>query len=628
MCGIAGFTGNPSPSVLRRMTDSIIHRGPDDEGFYESEFVSLGMRRLSIVDLATGHQPISNEDRTIWTVFNGEIYNYAGLRKNLEGRGHKFSTDHSDTEVVVHLYEEFGDEWPRIAGVNGMFGLAIWDARKSRLLLYRDRSGKKPLYYSVVDHDIVFASEIKALLYHPAVSKDIDHGALFNYFLMKNTSAPNTAFKAVKQVLPGSYMVWEENKGIDVKFYWKLDFTPTNKDITEEEAIKYLYDLLSDSVAVRMNCDVPYGAYLSGGVDSSAVVALMNANQHASVKTFCLGYEDASEGQFKGKTQDVEYARMMAKMLGTEHHEYIISAGQFAESMPDIVSAFDEPFSGTVSTFFLSTLIKQHVKVALSGDGADELFGSYLSHRLAVPIENWERIKNMGKKGLADLSEEEVDTLKPFVSPERFAFMSSVSETDLPAWRYSLSVFKKDELKELLTDDFLEAAGEAVDGNPYSSLVSIGTASDALNKVLEIDQRELLPNQVLPFVDRLSMAHSVEVRCPYLDYRIVEFVNRLPGGMKIKNGVEKYIHKKALANMLPADLLSRPKEGFVQPIYSWMHSSLKEWIKDRLVCLPGQVFDRSRVSRYMAMLDSGDTSVNAKIWNLVCFGIWWELSAK
>jgi len=290
MCGICGFTGDADPATLRKMVECLVHRGPDDDGFYQDGAVNLGMRRLAIVDVETGKQPQFNEDLSLAVVQNGEIYNHQDLRRELEARGHSFRTHHSDTELIPHLYEEYGVNWPD--RVNGMFGIALWDARERKLLLYRDRIGKKPLYYAEKNGQLVFASEIKAILAHPLISRDLDYGALYRYFALKNISAPRTAFVDIKQLPPGHFLVWQEGEIKTCRSFWRPTFNPVLEGITEEEAAQHLLALLEDAVQIRMQCDVPYGAYLSGGVDSTAVVALMCRNQSQPVKTFCLGYED------------------------------------------------------------------------------------------------------------------------------------------------------------------------------------------------------------------------------------------------------------------------------------------------------------------------------------------------
>lgn len=618
MCGIVGFTGRKNTGILRNMCDSIIHRGPDEDGYYEDDEISLGMRRLAIVDLASGQQPVFNETNEIVAVFNGEIYDHLIHRKELQKK-HRFLTHHSDSEVIVHGYEEYGEQWA--AKVNGMVAIAIWDKKEQTLLLYRDRLGKKPLYYCECNGEIIFASEIKALLQHPAVSRELDYAALGNYFAMKNTSAPQTAYRAVKQLLPGQILKWEKGR-IEISSFWQDNFSPY-EDITPAEAAEEIRRLLENSVRLRMQCDVPFGAYLSGGVDSSAVAAFMSQECRQPIKTFCLGYKDKNGSQFWGKSQDIQYARLMAKRLGTEHYELIIDATEFAAAMPKIMKAFDEPFSGTISTFFLSALIRQHVTVALSGDGADELFASYLPQRLSYPVENYLKLRQNGKVDLVDMSLDERQMLYPFSDPKQFEFLKKNASSSLTEWREKLAVFSVDERKQLLNstifppDSFVSA---------YKNLeLNIDKGiQDILTQNLIIDQRELLPNQILPFVDRLSMAHSVEVRCPFLDYRLVEFVNRLPGYFKIQNGINKFILKKAVGDLLPADLLNRPKEGFVQPIYTWMHTSLKEWVCELLHSLPMEMFSNEYLDMVKSEYLAGNQNYNAKVWNLACFALWWN----
>jgi asparagine synthase (glutamine-hydrolysing) len=584
------------------------------------------MRRLAIVDLTTGDQPLTNEDRRLWTVFNGEIYNHRELRRSLQAAGHRFRTSHSDTEIIVHAYEEYGDLWPERGGINGMFAVALWDDRRRRLLLYRDRIGKKPLYWAWVGRQLVFGSELKALLVHPAVSRRLDLSSIYHYLSLKNISAPATVYRDIRQLPPGHYLVWENGR-VQTAPYWELDFGHPLEDITPEEAGRHLLTLLDDAVRLRMDCDVPYGAYLSGGVDSSSVATLMCRHQSQPVTTFSLGYDEPGSGQFAGKTLDVEYARLMSQRLGTSHHEYILSSEEFARRLPEVLQSFDEPFSGTVSTFFLSILIHQHVKVALSGDGADELFGSYLAHRLAWPMHHYLRLKRQGKENLAELSSSERELLQPFDQESEFNFLKSLASADQADWRMRLAVFGEGDKHQLLSPAFLDAVGRADSREIYARLVAQGTAQDPLNAILEVDQQELLANQVLPFMDRLSMAHSIEIRSPYLDYRIIEFANRLPGRMKIFRGINKYVHKLAVQGLVPADLLNRPKEGFVQPIYTWMRNSLKPWVWATLS--PERLsrhgfFQTAQVARLLQEHYAGAADHSARLWNLLCFQIWYD----
>ncbi|MDE3078094.1 MAG: asparagine synthase (glutamine-hydrolyzing), partial [Chloroflexota bacterium] len=367
-----------SPDVLRAMTETLVHRGPDEAGFWEGEGASLGMRRLSIVDLALGHQPVCNEDETIWAVFNGEIYNHLELRAGLERRGHRFRSDHSDSEVLVHLYEDHGPAF--LDQLNGMFAIALWDANRQELHLARDRAGKKPLYFTWAGGHFLFGSEIKALLRHPDVSPIPNLRALHHYFTFKNVPAPLSAFEGIEQLRPGERAVVKRNH-IQRERWWRLRFQE-DPGITEREAAQHIRELLTDSVRLRMRTDVPFGAYLSGGVDSSSVVALMAHLGASRLKTFSLVYED----DFANKTADREFASQVSRMCNTDHYEYVMTHSDLTASTEAILAAFDEPFSGVTSTYFLTRLISQHVRVAISGDGADELFASYLPHRLAQPL--------------------------------------------------------------------------------------------------------------------------------------------------------------------------------------------------------------------------------------------------
>lgn len=619
MCGVAGFTGKSNRALLIRMAESLRHRGPDGDGFYTDDRVNLGMRRLAIVDLQSGDQPVFSEDRNVVVIQNGEIYNHRFLRRELEKKGHRFQSDHSDTEVIPHLYEEYGEDW--VQHVNGMFAVVIWDQKKKKLFLYRDRIGKKPIYYALKDGKLIFASEIKAVLLHPTVSREIDFSALYHYFGLKNISAPRTVYQDIRELLPGHSLCWQEGH-VEIKSYWKLDFSRELK-ISEEEAAGEILRILEDAIRLRIDCDVPFGAYLSGGIDSSSVATLMSRFASKPLQTFCLVYEEEGGGPWKGKQADRSFSREMAKRLGTHHYEFVLTPKFFSEKLPAVLRAFDEPFSGTVSTYFLSILIREHVKVALSGDGADELFGSYLPHRLAFAVQSYNQLVAKQKSRFEDLTEGEKLSLQPFNTPDQYAFLRQVADNDLATWRTRVNVFTPEELKELLDPAILREV-PPLEQNFYASLSRGLTAQDELNRVLEMDQKELLPNQVLPFVDRLSMAHSIEVRVPYLDYRLIEFANALPGRMKIREEITKRIHKMAMEKILPQDIIERPKEGFVQPNYSWMHDSLKDWTLECLGCLPRSLFRFSYLDNLISRFKAGDRSLNAKIWNLSCFSLWWQ----
>ncbi|OGP28037.1 MAG: asparagine synthase (glutamine-hydrolyzing), partial [Deltaproteobacteria bacterium GWB2_42_7] len=522
MCGICGFTGWSDQTSLKRMTDSIIHRGPDEEGFYSDGKINLGIRRLSIIDIETGRQPVHNEDKTIWIVFNGEIYNFHELRKELEGKGHRFYTDHSDTEVIVHLYEEYGNDFTH--KINGMFAIALWDKTKEKLILIRDRMGVKPLFYCLVNNKLIFGSEIKAIIANQDYNKDMNYQGIYHYFTFKNIPAPLTAFKGIYSLLPGEILTFSKGQ-MSKNRWWKIKFVETEQ-YNESYVKDKILSLLEDATRVRMISDVPFGAYLSGGVDSSSIVALMTRFSDKPVKTFSLGYED----ELKSKEADLYYARKVSQAYKTEHYEYIMSHKELIDDIRDVIGAFDQPFSGTISTYFLSKLIRKHVKVALSGDGADELFGSYLSHRVAQPMHYFSGLYEKVKSNAL------TDTEKNLFAPCDMKFLEDLfnkSEGDEVKWRYNLALFSDEGKDKLLTDDFKANLSKANSFGLLKEHFNDLTARNPLNRILEMEWNTQLPDQVLAFADFLSMAHSVEIRSPFLDYRLVEFVATIPDNMKI-----------------------------------------------------------------------------------------------
>jgi asparagine synthase (glutamine-hydrolysing) len=619
MCGICGFTGSPDDNTLKKMTRELTHRGPDDEGFYADGEINLGMRRLSIIDIEGGKQPIHNEDKTLWVVFNGEIYNHVELRQNLIEKGHYFHTDHSDTEVIVHLYEEYGLDF--VHKLNGMFAIALWDKKTKSLFLIRDRMGVKPLFYYVKNGSLIFSSEIKSILAHPAYSKDISHEGISHYFNFKHVPAPFTAFKRINCLKPGELLKFK-NRDLNIHRYWKVKFKE-NRDFLnkEQDVIEELFKLLTDATKIRMRSDVPIGAYLSGGVDSSCVVALMaRITNNKNIKTFSLGYED----EIKNKEDDVYFAIKVSEMYGTTHHKYTMSSEELKEDIHEIIHAFDQPFSGVVSTFFLTKLISKHVKVALSGDGADELFGSYLSHRLAPVIAYCKEHKNNG----FDIGDERLALFKDNLSfPERL-----LKETggDTALWRYQILPFGNGKKDSLFTDAFLEKTRSRDCTLDFlRAYLEDTTSTEPLNRMLEMEWNSFFPDQVLAFVDFLSMAHSVEIRSPFIDYRLAEFAATIPSELKIKGDVVKYILKKCIDehDILPEGITGRPKEGFVLPVYRWIDGPLKGWVLD---LLSRKRIERGGLLRYDTIEEilnghySGAAKKHAEVWNLVIFQVWWE----
>jgi len=616
MCGICGFTGKENHVILKGMADSLIHRGPDEEGFYFDGKVNLAIRRLSIIDVKTGQQPVFNEDKTICVILNGEIYNFQELRKDLEERGHKFYTDHSDTEVIVHLYEEYGIDFTH--KINGMFAIALWDKKNERLFLIRDRMGVKPLFYALLNSVLIFGSEIKAILKHPLYSRRMNYEAIYHYFTFKNIPAPLTAFEGIFSLLPGERLIYSKKK-ITKQRWWEVKFHE-NRKYDEVFVKERIFQLLEDATKMRMISDVGFGAYLSGGLDSSSVVAFMARHCSKPIKTFSLGYED----ELENKEADLYYARKVSKKFGTEHHEYIMSFGELEKDIGDVIGAFDQPFSGTISTYFLTKLIKKHVKVALSGDAADELFGSYLSHRTAYPMQNFTKLYKKIKRGALTDKERSSLASSDLVFLEKLYKKSGGNQAK---WRYCLGLFSDEEKHGLLTKKFKEQVkginSYAIFKKEFNKL----TAEDALNRVLEMEWNTQLPDQVLAFVDFLSMAHSVEIRSPFLDYRLVEFAATIPGEMKIRNGAVKDILKKSVEDILPEGITKRPKEGFVLPIFNWMENSMSGYLASVLspkrLALHGLVNIEAATGILTDYL-AGNKANAGRVWNLMMFQIWWE----
>lgn len=604
--------------TLKRMTQQIVHRGPDEDGFYTDGKVNLGMRRLSILDLSTGQQPIHNEDRGLWTVFNGEMYNFVELRQELlKTGGHTFYTDHSDTELIVHLYEEDGEDF--VHRINGMFAIALWDAREETLLLFRDRMGVKPLFYTIQNGQLIFGSEIKTILAHPAYHKVMNAEAIYHYFTFKHIPAPLTAFQGIYSLLPGECLRFR-NGELHKRRWWKVRFCE-DESRDEQEIEHRIFSILEDAVRVRMRCDVPFGAYLSGGVDSSAVVALMTRFTEKPVVTFALGYED----ELENKEADLYYARNVSRAYHTDHHEYIMSARELLDDIPAVIRSFDQPFSGTISTYFLTKLISKHVKVALSGDGADELFGSYLSHRTAQPMHHFKQL--YAKAQTNSLSAAEKDLLKPCALEFLQDLFRRSNGGDDRQWRYQLYLFRDEEKTNLLSADFRKRLNHGSTWALIQDYFNTLTSQDPLNRILEMEWNTQLPDQVLAFVDYLSMAHSVEIRSPFLDYRLVEYAATIPGRLKIRSGVVKDILKRTVEPLLPEGITTRPKEGFVLPVYDWMMGKLKGYSREVLAAERLNrhgLLNEESVKKILDNYEAGEIQLAGRVWNLMMFQIWWE----
>ena len=605
MCGISGVFGRPDIETVKQMMGTIVHRGPDDGYSVAGTHFALGTRRLSIVGVVDGRQPLSNEDGTIWAAQNGELYNYPRVKPDLLRRGHRLQT-HTDTEILVHLYEDFGTRLPE--QIDGMFAIAVWDTVNKRGLLARDRMGKKPLYYYRDNDALYFASEIKSLLKVPGFVRRINLEALHHYLSFKHIPCPLSIFEGIHMLPPAHVLEFQLGEEPEIRRYWDLDFSPQSEtaNAPEEELVERLLALLRQGIERRLMSDVPIGFFLSGGIDSTLSTVLAAEISSTPIKTFTLTY--SGDSTTEGKEQDTRWARWAAAKYGTEHHEERVEFSNFPENLRRIIQCFDEPFCGTVSTYFLSSLIAKHVKVAVSGDGADELFGSYLSHRLAQPLAQ----------------------LDQYRGTDQFEYLSRMYEDEDWKWRAKLFVLSDDEKMDLYAPEIAEQMRCFSSRRQLQQYFSNLTATDPLNRVLEAEFRTIFPDQVLAFVDRLSMAHSLEVRTAYLDTDFVTFIAGVRGDLKIKNGETKYLLKQAAHKYFPDEMVDRRKEGFLMPVTEWLSGDLESYVRDTLSDERLQrhgIFNSTQVTKLIDDLYSGNNDyrhVN-KVFSLLVFQEWFDL---
>jgi asparagine synthase (glutamine-hydrolysing) len=586
MCGIVGFLTSkpvniPENDILKKMRDVLIHRGPDDEGEHirplddQGPFVFLGHRRLSIIDLSGGHQPLSNEDGTVWVIFNGEIYNFKELKEDLERRGHEFKTL-SDTEVIAHAYEEYREGC--FEHFNGMFAIAIWDGKRNRLVLARDRLGKKPLYYSLINETFIFASELKAIMIYPAFPRKVDPFSLMKYLFFEFIPSPHTIFKDAKKLPAASYLIRDE-KGMEVKSYWSpFDSQKVGKNFSEAEAVLRLIELLKESVNRRLISDVPLGVFLSGGIDSSAITAFAQKQVPGKVKTFSIGFEDPSFDESK-------YAWLASKYIGTEHHEQTMTPVDLLNIVPSLPDILDEPMADAsiLPTYLLSRFTRQHVTVALGGDGGDELFAgypTYLAHKLAKHYEHFLGAFHPMIKMFGNLLPVSDDNISFDFKVKKF--LSGIDYPDGVRNSVWLGSFSFRENNKVLSPEISAEFNRDRLVEEISLYEKEYPDNDAMTKLQYLDLRLYLQECILVKVDRAAMACSLEVRAPFLDYELVEFVMSLPSTLKVKGFTSKYILKKAMNKWLPDKVINRPKKGFGVPIAKWIKGPLKELFEDLL----------------------------------------------
>lgn len=623
MCGITGFVGQGNEEILKRMTSTLKRRGPDEQGFFIKENVGLGHRRLSIVDLAGGRQPIFNENKTISLIVNGEIYNFQEMRKNLIEKGHRFKTQ-SDSEVIVHLYEEKGEEF--LKELNGMFAIALWDDRNNKLLLARDRLGQKPLYYTLLGNTLVFGSELKAVIAHPQVKKELDFFALAKYLNYEYVPVPQTIFRNIYKIRPGEYLVFS-NREIKKRKYWDINLS-ANTELSEKECLEQLDQHLERAVKARLMSDVPLGIWLSGGIDSTAIAYYAQKNSTRPIKTFSIGFEEPS-------FDESNYAQKAADFLKTEHHQKILTVKDYLDLIPRIAEFLDEPLAdgSIVPTFLLSKFTRAKVKVALSGAGGDELFMGYptfQAHKLAkfyqvIPSFLRSRVIQPIINSLpTSFSNFSFDfKLKTFVSG--FEYPAEIRDQ---IWMGS---FQPKDFKSLLAPEVYETIkGKDIFENIKHYLK--GNSNQSLeNRLIYLYLKNLLQEDILNKVDRASMAVALEVRAPFLDHKLVEFINSLPPQYKLKGFTTKYLFKKLMLGKIPKEIVFRPKKGFGAPIAFWIKKELKDFTLDLLNTAKIKregIFNPVFTNQLLKDHFSGKKDHRKLIWTLMVFEMWQERWGK
>jgi asparagine synthase (glutamine-hydrolysing) len=621
MCGICGIfepgrTTAIEPSLLKAMTDTIRHRGPDDDGCYSRPGIGLGFRRLSIIDLAGGHQPLSNEDGTVWIAFNGEIYNFEDLKKRYLSRGHTFKT-RSDTETIVHLYEELGESC--FAELHGMFGLAIWDARRRRLLLARDRIGKKPLFYSWDGRRLLFASEMKAMFAAGGLSKEMDVTALCDYYSYQYVPAPKTIYRNVRKLRAGHYMVVE---GASIKEvpYWDLRFDHP-RELSEAEWCETLLEKYRAAIKSRLISDVPLGAFLSAGVDSSSVVALMNEIQ-PPVTTCSIGFTEESYDETAG-------ARDFASSIGANHFEHIVQP-RALELLPKLAWHYDEPFadSSAVPTYYVSQMARRHVTVALSGDGGDENFAGYRRYKLD---QRENKLRSFIPPNLRKAVFGPLGALYPKLgwAPRIFRAKNtfqSLARDPLEGYFYGISTCPPALKKRLLHPDVWNQLSGYDSIEVLREHYNNATTADALSRIQYVDIKTYLVDDILVKVDRASMANSLEVRCPLLDHELMELVAQMPSSLKLRNGQGKYIFKKAMQQVLPQSVLNRPKQGFAVPVAEWFRGELKDFAYQALFPPHDELLNTGFLTQCWKQHQRRQRDWSALLWSVLMFRNWQEVS--
>ena len=619
MCGICGIfhvgSNEPvAPGLVKAMADTIAHRGPDAEGIFTDGPVGLGHRRLSIIDLAGGAQPMATDDSSIVVVFNGEIYNFPELRDRLEKKGYTFKTK-SDTEVILYLYRELGEDCFR--ELRGMFAIGLWDKHNRKLVLARDRVGEKPLFYAYDGRRVLFGSELKAILAVPGVSREMDLEAVSDYFSLLYVPAPKTIFSNVKKVMPGHYVVISQS-GLKEVEYWDIHFGPTEGK-TEAQWMDELLEVYREAVRIRLMSDVPRGAFLSGGVDSSSVVALMSELVAEPVITSSIGFR---EKEF----DELDYARLVAKQFGTKHHEQIVDPDAVG-ILEKLAWHYDEPFadSSAIPTYYVSKVAREHVTVALSGDGGDEVFAGYRRYRLDA---NENRLRSLLPAairrpvfGLLAALYPKADWAPRFLRGK--ATFESLACDHVEGYFRAVSACRPEVKAKLIHQDVQRELKGYDTKDLFRRYYSRASTDDPLSRIQYLDIKTYLPDDILVKVDRASMAHSLEVRAPLLDHKLMELAAAMPSSIKIKGGEGKYILKKALEGKLPPNVLYRPKMGFGVPIAAWLRNELKEMASGLLLEQSSDgVLEKKGVEMMWREHQGGFRNRSTELWVLLMFRLW------
>ena len=625
MCGICGYinldeSNKPNEAILRGMAETLRLRGPDDEGFFVKDNACLGHRRLSIIDLESGHQPMLNEDGTIAVVCNGEIYNFQDIKAALVEKGHRFRT-RSDTEIIAHAYEEHGEDC--LKDFNGMFAIALWDSRKKTLFLARDRFGKKPLYYAVFDNQFIFGSELKAILKHPSVRREIDLDALARYLAYEYVPSPYSIFRNIRKLEPATMLILKGGS-VSTKRYWDLDFE-RNPDFDLECAKERLVMLLKESVRKRLISDVPLGVFLSGGIDSSAVVCMMRELMPPKdIKTFSIGFRDRSFDESSD-------ARLVAKHFSTDHHEEIVEPDTMQKVLPDILNLLDEPFadSSIIPTYIVSRYTRKYVKVALGGDGGDELFLGYPSfqaHNITRYLDTLpDFLKKAPLKVLVGITPTSYDYMSLNFKARRF--LRGLDFPEGPRHQAWIGSFTPEDLKKILLPDKAASIEKSDIYETTKRFYGMASALSHLDKASYIYVNTYMTDDILAKVDRASMANSLEVRAPFLDTEFARFAASIPHNYKLRNFRTKWILKEALKGKLPEETLRKKKQGFAVPVAKWLKGDLKGLLED--------AFNRNKIKRegifkydyihdLVGAFAGNRHDTRKEIWALFMFEMWYD----